>query len=273
MHPTEASVLEHDERECVRKHTRYDSAPFPADAPVLAVPPRGYERLILPHEPALRSFVRRRIGSPEDVADICQEVLLRAHVMFPSFAGRSDPRTWLLSIAHHIVVDYYRKQKAQPFVGSSNQSLEPQAEATAGDRVQNLCDARERIEHCLRCITSNLPVEQQVAVLFREIYGVGDKEAARSLRKSVSAFKHILQRARAALHRACGRECVLISKTGIPSDCPPQPPAAVCAGLHPLGSIRQVRLRDNLLREILFFDPRRAERLFGGTQDNRRLVR
>ncbi|MBS4194999.1 RNA polymerase sigma factor [Lederbergia citri] len=46
-----------------------------------------------------------------DVEDIVQEVFLRALKSVEYFEGRSNPKTWLLSIARRLVIDRYRKEK------------------------------------------------------------------------------------------------------------------------------------------------------------------
>jgi RNA polymerase sigma-70 factor (ECF subfamily) len=226
-------------------------------------PRKTYEQLILPQQDNLRRFIRRRIRSREDRADLCQEVLLRAREMFPGFEGRAQAGTWLLSIAHHVVVDYFRKKAASPAGAPLPAAREPR---TSANFVREVCDARERIEYCLACITTNLPVAQQVAVLLAEIYGVTDKEGARTLRRSVPAFKYLLHEARSKLHRTCCKECVLVSETGVPPEGAPRPDKIVRTGAAPSSSNRRtVAVRDQLLHGILFFDPRRADRLTAGT--------
>ncbi len=225
-------------------------------------PGKTYEQLILPHQDRLRRFIGRRVKSREDRADLCQEVLLRAREMFPGFEGRAEAATWLLSIAHHVVVDYYRKKTTAPASVPLPAAREPR---TSVDFVREVCDARERIEYCLACITTHCPVAQQVAVLLAEIYGVTDKDGARILRKPVSAFKHLLHDARSKLRGSCCKECVLISKTGVPLESTPRPGKIVRTGAAPSSSDRRlVKLRDQLLHQILFFDPCRADRLTTG---------
>ncbi|MCJ8009617.1 RNA polymerase sigma factor [Lederbergia wuyishanensis] len=46
-----------------------------------------------------------------DVEDIVQEVFLKALKSAEYFEERSNPKTWLLSIARRLVIDRYRKEK------------------------------------------------------------------------------------------------------------------------------------------------------------------
>jgi len=61
------------------------------------------------HRDCLHRFLCRKLHGADDVADLEQEVFLRAQEALAGFEARSQARTWLLSIAHHVVVDYYRK--------------------------------------------------------------------------------------------------------------------------------------------------------------------
>jgi RNA polymerase sigma-70 factor (ECF subfamily) len=238
----------------------------PTSAPLSQKNESGtYEESILPYEGALRTFVQRRVRNA-DSDDICQEVLLRAHLMRGTFKEHSNIRTWVLSIAHHVVVDYYRLKKRSE-IGKSSLTLESSGSLhTSRDSADRLLDAREHIECCLRCITSNLSLEEQIAVLLCDVYAASDAEGARVIRKSVNAHKHLLHNARSKLHDSRCGECFLVAKAGIDADwspCHPQTGRAL-----PLGSSRRgcrqkrlLKLRHNLLQEILYFDPRVAGQL------------
>ena len=52
------------------------------------------------------------VGKDQSVAeDITQETFLGAMKSANKFRGRSKPYTWLVSIAHHKIADYYRRQE------------------------------------------------------------------------------------------------------------------------------------------------------------------
>ena len=62
---------------------------------------RFYERIY--------AFLRRLAGNDADAADLTQRTFGRVWQALPSFAGRSSPASWLHGIAHHVYVDWRRR--------------------------------------------------------------------------------------------------------------------------------------------------------------------
>jgi RNA polymerase sigma-70 factor (ECF subfamily) len=63
----------------------------------------GVEELFLAHAPFIASFVRR-LGMPaSEVDDVVQDIFLIAHKKGGYVLGPAKPRSWLASIAVHVV--------------------------------------------------------------------------------------------------------------------------------------------------------------------------
>lgn len=60
-------------------------------------------------------FVAHAAGTAR-ADDATQETFLRMLTALPSFEGRSTARTWLFSIARHVVVDLLRHENARPWL-------------------------------------------------------------------------------------------------------------------------------------------------------------
>ena len=217
----------------------------------------AFDWLVRLHQGDLRRFVGRRIPTAEDVADLCQDVLVRAYLKLNQFNGRSTFRTWLRAIARRAVADFYRMRKSL----SSDTSARADGEAsqTPKDSVAEVCEARQQIGHCLACLTKNLPLEDHVAVILCDIYGFNDREGARIMAKSLGAFKHLLHRARARMDEVSEAACVLVRKTGDAAACgardrvhecqaPPEIPAAAPTTRCRRRALKP--LRDELVREV-----------------------
>ncbi|MBN3554694.1 RNA polymerase sigma factor [Fictibacillus nanhaiensis] len=49
----------------------------------------------------------------KDVEDMVQEVFVKGFICIDQFEQRSDPKTWLITIARNVAIDYMRKMKRQ----------------------------------------------------------------------------------------------------------------------------------------------------------------
>jgi RNA polymerase sigma-70 factor, ECF subfamily len=179
--------------------------------------------LVKSHQEHLRRFVGRKIPNREDAADLCQEVLLRAYLKFDTFEGRSTFRTWLLAIARREIAEYYRSKTISTTIGqyqtSRRQDLACERLAAAERSNDDILDMREQIDHCLSCIAQNLPVEEQLALILSEIYGVTDKDGSKKIGKSLAVFKHLLHKSRVMLNLISRDTCAVVKKQGCPPQC------------------------------------------------------
>jgi RNA polymerase sigma-70 factor (ECF subfamily) len=90
----------------------------------------AFQRLYRELYPALARYLSRRLAEPADVEDLLAQVFHR----FLTHLAEFDPRrgsvlAWLLTMARHAVVDFYRRQKTEL-------SIDALAEVLAG----NHCD-------------------------------------------------------------------------------------------------------------------------------------
>ncbi|TFJ93784.1 RNA polymerase sigma factor SigX [Lentibacillus salicampi] len=59
----------------------------------------------------LYHFVFYMVKDKETCEDLVQEVYINVMKSYHSYKGESSEKTWLFSIARHITMDYFRKQK------------------------------------------------------------------------------------------------------------------------------------------------------------------
>ena len=99
----------------------------------------AFEELVRLYEKRVYAVALRSAGSPEDAADIVQEVFLRAWRSIESFRGDSGFSTWLFRITMNLCVDFARHKHAQP----QTQPLEGEDDAerprTSPDRIAARC--------------------------------------------------------------------------------------------------------------------------------------
>lgn len=71
------------------------------------------ERFVRATQQDLWRFIAH-LADPQLAEDLSQETYLRALHSLPRFEGRSSARTWLLSIAHRVVIDNRRAANVRP---------------------------------------------------------------------------------------------------------------------------------------------------------------
>lgn len=91
---------------------------------ILARDRRALHTFYQQYTPRLASFIHAKIGVREDAEEVLADTLFAFLEAIRDFHGKSSIKTFLFSIAHHKVVDYYRKKKLKQLLFSRTPSLE-----------------------------------------------------------------------------------------------------------------------------------------------------
>lgn len=136
-----------------------------------------------------------RVGNQADTEDITQQVFIEAYQALGKYRNKGCAFiSWLLTIAQHLVIDFYRTRKQSKSLeeGSLPASRFEQPEIVLADKLN-----QERIR---RGISALEPVQQQV-VIMRMIDDLSFREIAAAMDKSEGAVRVILHRGLARLRR------------------------------------------------------------------------
>ena len=172
---------------------------------ILARAKRGeldaFEELVRRYEKRVYAVALRSSGSPEDAADIVQEVFLRAWRSIESFRGDSGFSTWLFRITMNMCVDFARHKHAQPQTQSmvdeeENERPMPDTAPTPEEHLENRELGRELAE-----ALEEISEEHRRIVLLRDVSGMSYTEIAEVLEISEGTVKSRLSRARIALRK------------------------------------------------------------------------
>lgn len=182
----------------------------------------AFEALVAPHVRALRSYLLRMSGSPDDADDLVQDTLVKAFEQVAGFRGEASFKTWLFRIASNTAIDLLRTRKrwaedAQDRAkadAAADTEFAPRAREAATAGPHGLYEMREHVSFCFTCVAKTLPPDQQAALLLRDVYELSNEEGARATDKTVAAFKHLVHDARATMDAIFERRCALVSKTG-----------------------------------------------------------
>lgn len=177
--------------------------------------------------PQLRSYLLRMTASAADTDDIVQDTWIKASLNVASFQGNSSLKTWIFAIASNLAKDNLRLKKRwtedatdickQEALG--NRAFFEEAMNIRMTSSQGNFEIKEHITFCFTCISKSLPLEQQVALLLKEVYEFKVKEIAEILDISEAMGKYYLHVGRSKMIEIFDQRCALINKEGVCHQC------------------------------------------------------
>ena len=177
--------------------------------------------------PQLKSFVLRMTASVEDTEDLIQDTFIKSFQNIQTFKGNSSLKTWIFTIASNLCKNFLRSKKLWP---ENVTDISKEEALKSPDLITKMMDInatssfgdfeiREHIAFCFSCIGKSLPIEQQVALLLKEIYEFKVNEIAEILELTEGAVKHLLFSSRQKMTDIFDKRCSLVSKLGFCHQC------------------------------------------------------
>jgi RNA polymerase sigma-70 factor (TIGR02943 family) len=153
-----------------------------------------------------------KTSSVETAEDLVQDTFLSAAEKISSFKGDSAPKTWLMSILNHKIIDHYRKviHKTTTIVsdpvslffddnGNWNDSNKPTAWNSDETHLLDDADFQRVLNKCLDALPSNW----NLCIKLKYLSGKNGDEICQELSISTTNFWQIVHRAKLQL-----RNCV-----------------------------------------------------------------
>lgn len=138
---------------------------------------RWFAEQILPHEMALRAWLRSRFPALPDIDDVVQETYAR--VLQAHSAGHiAAAKSFLFTAARNLALDYLRHGEVlglKPLTESHESHVLEEA-----PRVSEAIGRKQELELLTQAIQS-LPARCQKVLTLRKIYGLSQKEIAAQL--------------------------------------------------------------------------------------------
>ena len=177
--------------------------------------------------PQLKSFILRMTASVEDSEDLVHDTFIKANKNLHSFKNESSLKTWIFAIAANLTKNFLRSKKLWTDnvtdIGKDAAMASPdfmqKIMAVHQTSAEGVFDLREHINFCFTCIGKTLPLEQQVALLLKEIYDFKVAEVAEILQVTEGVVKHLLFNSRQTMIKIFNKRCSLINKEGICNQC------------------------------------------------------
>ena len=175
----------------------------------------------------LKSFLLRMTASVQDAEDIVQDTYLKAHAKIDGFRGESSLKTWVFAIAANLARDLLRARKRWPEnvtdickdAALSNPQFFQEAMQIRQTSPQGHFEIKEHIAFCFTCVAKSLPLEQQVTLLLKEVYGFKVKEIAQIMDQTEAMVKYYLRVGRGKMIDIFEARCSLINKQGVCYQC------------------------------------------------------
>jgi len=159
----------------------------------------AFEELYRRHKGGLFRFVLRSVRERSVAEELYQEIWMRAIEARGRYEPQAKFTTWLYTIAHHRLVDHWRKKGLQVV------SLDAESEfsAQAGFEPQGILEAKQGLERFARALEL-LPPAQREAFLLHHEAEMSVAEIARATGSNEEAAKSRLRYATAKLKEALG---------------------------------------------------------------------
>jgi RNA polymerase sigma-70 factor (ECF subfamily) len=176
---------------------------------------------------SLKSYILRITASVPDTEDIVQDTYIKASEKLHSFKGKSSLKTWLFAIASNLAKDNLRARKRWPEnitdIARAAAHTDPhffeEAMQIKAISPQAQFEIREHITFCFSCISKSLPLEQQLALLLKEVYAFKVSEIAAILDNTEAMIKYYLYTSRTKMMDIYDGRCALINKEGVCHQC------------------------------------------------------
>jgi RNA polymerase sigma factor (sigma-70 family) len=148
-----------------------------------------FQRFLDSHRDAVWRLLLSTVGAV-DAEDCFQETFIAALRAYPSLAPDSNPRAWVLTIAHRKALDCHRARARRAAPVAEPEVLDTRSQTSPGPRDELLWNA-----------VAELPERQRSAVVLRFVADLAHREVAVAIGCSEEAARRSLHEGLAKLRK------------------------------------------------------------------------
>jgi len=175
----------------------------------------------------LTSYLYRLTANKQDAEDLLHDTFIRVKEKHNTFKGNSSFKTWVFAIATNLARDNARVKRRWGINAQDLCKAEAQANPETEQRIdrafhtqpESNFEITEHISYCFTCLSKNLALETQIAIILKDVYDFSRDEIAGILGKTEGVVKHLLHEGRKELQTKFKNRCALINKTGACYQC------------------------------------------------------
>ncbi|HEY9261845.1 RNA polymerase sigma factor [Chitinophaga sp.] len=187
----------------------------------------SFQTLFAGFQTQLKSYLYRLLVDRNDVDDLTHDTFIRAFDKISTFNRESSLKTWVFKIATHLAYDHLKKLKRWPADAQDQGAMLAIGTQEIGQAFRivhqtsnaGAYEMKEHVDFCFTCISKTLPIENQVALILKDIYDFQVKEICLILDKTEGVIKHLLIDARSTMTDIFENRCALINKNGVCHQC------------------------------------------------------
>jgi len=164
---------------------------------------QAFEALYARHKGPVYRYLLRQCGVAALAEELFQDVWMNLIRARERYAVRARFTTWLYTLAHHRIIDYYRRQAASLPISYDDDPDEPLIEQVADSDIHQPDNEFERRRQAqqLLALLAQLPEAQREAFLLREEGGLSLDEIAEATGVNLETAKSRLRYATAKLRQ------------------------------------------------------------------------
>ncbi|MRX72056.1 RNA polymerase sigma factor SigX [Bacillus lacus] len=161
-----------------------------------------FNRLYSSYHQNVYQFLYYMVKDRVQAEDLSQEVYIRVLKSYDKFEGRSSEKTWILSIARHVAIDWLRKQSTvkkrvmDSFDWDRRQIKDaaplPEEIAVRGEQVQWIYNALHACSNDQRAVIVLRYIEQLSIAETSEALGWTESKVKTTQHRALKAIKHHL---------------------------------------------------------------------------------
>lgn len=187
----------------------------------------AFQELFAPFQEQLKSYLYRLLANRNDAEDLAHDTFIQAYDKLKQFKGDASLKTWVFRIATNLAYNYLQRrnrwtpdvlEQAKALVTADSEAAEVLVRVAATS-TEATYDIKEHIDTCFTCMAKTLPVENQIALILKDVYDFSVNEIGLILAKSEGVVKYLLQNARHTMTDIFDQRCALVNKNGVCHQC------------------------------------------------------
>lgn len=142
-------------------------------------------QLVRRYEGLVYNYALRMTGQRADALDVMQDVFLSVYRSLHRWRGESSFKTWLMIIAHHRCVEFFRRQRQQY---DNDDELTTLASDDVWDSPEAVYAGQQQGQQLVRAM-QQLPIEQRLIVELKFFQHLSLQEIAEQLHTPLNTVK------------------------------------------------------------------------------------